>query len=136
MRSFRFGNGRTIFLNMFQYVISRNLKFEEFPIWKWSNNLFKYVSVCSSLLFYICLCFLFLSRESLLKITTKFCILIFLLINIFQVVFEWLCSLLVMLWGDVEVNPGPKMKDKYCVSIRHWNFNSLWLFQMISFKFI
>ena len=49
--------------------ISRNLKFEEFPIWKWSNNLFKYVSICSLLLFYIFLCSLCLSKESVLKST-------------------------------------------------------------------
>ena len=105
--------------------ISRKSKFEKFLIWKWSNNLFKYVSVCYSLLFYICLCFLFSSRDSALKITTKFCILIFLLFHIFEIVFAWLCSLLVMLSGDVEVNPGPKKKDKDCLSICHWNLNSI-----------
>ena len=104
--------------------ISSNLKFEEFPIWKWSNNVFKYVSICSSLLFYICLCSLFLSMKRVLKITTKFYILIFLLFNIFQIVFAWLCSLLGMLSGEVEVNPGPKKKDKDCLSICHWNLNS------------
>ena len=105
--------------------MSRNLKFEEFPTWKWSNNLLKYVLICSSLLFYIFLCFLFLSMESVLTITTKFCILIFLLFNIFQIVFAWFCSLLVMLSGDAEVNPAPKIKDKDCLSICHWNLNSI-----------
>ena len=105
--------------------ICRKLKFEEFPIWKWSNNLFKYVSVRYSLLLYICLCSLFFSRESGLKITIKFCILIFLLFHIFEIVFVWLCSLLIMLSGDVEVNPGPKKKDKECFSIYHWNLNSI-----------
>ena len=60
-----------------------------------------------------------------LKITTKFCISIFLLFHIFEIVFAWLCSLLVMLSGDVEVNPGLKKKDKDCLSICHWNFNSI-----------
>ena len=105
--------------------ISRKLKFEEFPIWKWSNNLFKYVSVCYSLLFYICLCSLLFVRSSVLKINLKFCILIFLLFHIFEIVFAWLCSLLVMLSGGVEVNPGPKNKDKDCPSICHWNLNSI-----------
>ena len=105
--------------------ISRKLKFEEGPVWKWSNNLFKYVSICYSLLFYIYLCSLFFSRDSVLKITIKFCILIFLLFHIFEIVFAWLCSLLVMLSGDVEVNPGPKKKDKDCLSICHWNLNSI-----------
>ena len=67
----------------------------------------------------------FLSRESILKITTKFCILIFLLFTIFQIVLTRLCSFLVMLSGDVEVNPGPKKKDKDCLSISHWNLNSI-----------
>ena len=105
--------------------ICRKLKFEEFPIWKWSSNLFKYVSICYSLLFYICMCSLFFSRDSVLKITTKFCILIFLLFHIFEIVFAWLCSLLVMLSGDAEVNPGPKKKDKDCLSIWHWNLDSI-----------
>ena len=105
--------------------ISIKLKFEEFPICKWSNNLFKYVSICSSLLFYICPCFLFLSEKIVLKITTKFCILIFLLLNIFQVVIAWLCSLLVKLSGDIEVNPGIIKKDKYWLSICHWNLNNI-----------
>ena len=30
-----------------------------------------------------------------------------------------------MLSGDVEVNPGPKKKDKDCLSICHWNLNSI-----------
>ena len=105
--------------------IIRNLKFEEFPISKWSNNLFKYFKICSSLLFYICLCFLFLHRESVWKITAKFCILIFLLFTVFQIVFAWFDSLLVMLIGDVEVDPGHKKKDKGCLSICHWNLNSI-----------
>ena len=105
--------------------ISRNLKFEEFPIGKWSNNLFKYVSICYSLLFYICLCSLLFSRDGVSKITTKFCVLIFLLFHIFETVFAWLCSLLVMIRGDVDVKPGPKKKDKDCLSICHWNLNSI-----------
>ena len=105
--------------------ISRKLKFVDFPIWKWSKNLLKYVSVCYSLLFYICLCYLFFSRDSVLKITLKFCILIFLLFHIFKIVFAWLCSLLLMLNGDVEINPGPKNKDKDRLSICYWNLNSI-----------
>ena len=100
------------------HKISKSLTFKMFSIWKWSNNLFKYVSIFSSLLLYICLCSLFLSRESVLKITIKFCILIFLLFNIFQIVFECLCSLLVMLSGGVEVSPD-------CLLICYWNLNSI-----------
>ena len=122
--------------------IIRNLKFEEFPISKWLNNLFKYFKICSSLLFYICLCFLFLHRESVWKITAIFCILIFLLFTVFQIVFAWFDSLLVMLIGDVEVDPGHKKKDKGCLSICHWNLNSISaygyskLFLLNSFNFL
>ena len=122
-------------LNMSQYrvtvgifnsrKISRYLKFEELPIWKWSNNLCKYDLIRYSLLFYICLCSLFFSRDSVLKITTKFCILLFLFFHIFEIVFAWLCSLLVMLSGDIEVNLGPEKKGKDCLSICHWNLDSI-----------
>ena len=105
--------------------ISRNLKFEEFPIWKCSNNLFEYFPICYSLLFYIFLCFLFIPRDSVLKITAKFCILIFILLHIFGIVFAWLCSLLVMFTGNVEVNPGAKRIDKDILSICHLNLNSI-----------
>ena len=67
----------------------------------------------------------FFSRDSVLKITTKFCILIFLLFHIFEIVFAWLCSLLLMLSGDGEVNPELKKKDKDCLSICHWNLNNI-----------
>ena len=60
-----------------------------------------------------------------MKLTTKLCILIFLLFNIFQIVLAWLCSLLVMLSWDVEVYLGSKNKDKDCLSICHWNLNSV-----------
>ena len=30
-----------------------------------------------------------------------------------------------MLSEDVEINPGPKKKDKECLSIFHWNLNSI-----------
>ena len=43
----------------------------------------------------------------------------------FQIVFEWLCSLLVMHSGGVEVNPRLKKKDKDCLSICLWNLNSI-----------
>ena len=69
--------------------------------------------------------FLFLLRESVLKLITKFCILIFLLFNVFQIVFEWFCSLVVMLSGYVEFDPVPSpKKHKDCLLICHWNLSS------------
>ena len=67
----------------------------------------------------------FFSRDSVLKITTKFCILTFLLFHDFEIVFAWLCVLLITLSGDVEVNPEPKKKVKEYLSICHWNLNSI-----------
>ena len=38
--------------------------------------------------------------------------------------FQSSCNL-VTLSGDVEVNPGPKKKDKDCLLLCHWNLNSV-----------
>ena len=37
----------------------------------------------------------------------------------------WLQILLVLLSGDVEINPGPKRTPKASLSICHWNLNSI-----------
>ena len=37
----------------------------------------------------------------------------------------WLQIFLVLLSGDVEVNPGPKRTPKVSLSICHWNLNSI-----------
>ena len=37
----------------------------------------------------------------------------------------WLQILLVLLSGDVEINPGPKRTLKASLSICHWNLNSI-----------
>ena len=103
--------------------ISSNLKFEEFQIWKWSNHLFKYVvSICSSLLFCICLCSLFLSKKKCFENHHKILYSNFPIVQYFS---DGICSLLVTLSGDVEVNPGPKKKDKDSLSICHWNLNKI-----------
>ena len=39
--------------------------------------------------------------------------------------FFWLQILLVLLSGDVEINPGPKRTPKANLSICHWNLNSI-----------
>ena len=52
-------------------------------------------------------------------------ILIFLLFNILLGVLVWLCSCLIILNGDVEVNPGPKNSVSECLSICYWNLNSI-----------
>ena len=50
---------------------------------------------------------------------------IFLLFNILLGMLVWLCSCLIILGGDVEVNPGPKNNVSECLSICHWNLNSI-----------
>ena len=37
----------------------------------------------------------------------------------------WLCSLLILLSADVELNPGPKRASTSNISIFHWNLNSV-----------
>ena len=37
----------------------------------------------------------------------------------------WLCSVLLLLGGDDELNPGPKQSSINAFSICHWNLNSL-----------
>ena len=37
----------------------------------------------------------------------------------------WLCSCLIILSGDVKVNPEPKNSVSECLSICHWNLNSI-----------
>ena len=37
----------------------------------------------------------------------------------------WLYSVLLLLSGDVELNPGPKQSSINAFSICHWNLNSL-----------
>ena len=39
--------------------------------------------------------------------------------------YAWLCSLAVKLSGDIEENPGPKTNSCDCLSICHWNLNSI-----------
>ena len=45
--------------------------------------------------------------------------------NILLGVLVWLCSCLIILSADVEVNPGPKNSVSECLSICHWNLNSI-----------
>ena len=45
--------------------------------------------------------------------------------NILLGVLVWLYSCLIILSGDVEVNPGPKNSVSECLSICHWNLNSI-----------
>ena len=71
-----------------------------------SNNLSNYGSSYSSLILYFFLYVLFLCKSNVLKITAKFCDKSFLFHNIVARVVVYLCSLLLMLSGDVEINPG------------------------------
>ena len=72
-----------------------------------SNNSFNYGSGYSSLIFFFFFCALFLSKGNILKITAKFCVPFFLFHNIGAHILVCVYSLLLMLSGDVEMNPGP-----------------------------
>ena len=102
-----------------------NLRFELPSCLKLSNNLPNYDASFISLLFYIFLiAFLFL-KGYVSEISTKLYISILLLFNILLGVLLWLCSCLIILSGDVEVNLGPKNSASECLSICHWNLNSI-----------
>ena len=78
-----------------------------------------------SLLFYIFLIAFLFSKGYVSDISTKLYISIFLLFNILLGVLVWLCSCLIMLSGDVEVNPGPRNSVSECLLICHWNLNRI-----------
>ena len=44
----------------------------------------------------------------------------------------WLCSILIILSGDIEKNPGPQSSSCDKFSICHWNLNSITVFPLIS----
>ena len=100
-----------------------NLRFELPSCSKLSNNLSNYDPNYISVLLYIFLIAFLFSKGYVLKISTKLHIPIFLLFNILLGVLVWLYSCLIILSGDVEVNPGPKNSVSKCLSIFHWNLN-------------
>ena len=89
------------------------------------NNLSNYASCYASLIFYFFFYVLFLSRGTVLKITTKFCVPSFLFHNNAACGLVCLCSLLLMLSGDVEINSGPLSNCKDYFSVCHWNLNRI-----------
>ena len=102
-----------------------NLRFELSSCSKLSNNLPNYDANYISLLFYIFLIAFLFSKGYVSKISTKLYISIFLLFNILLGVLVWLCSCFIILSDDVEVNPGHKNSVSECLSICHWNLNSI-----------
>ena len=102
-----------------------NLRFELPLRLKWSNNLPNYDPNCISLMFYIFVISFLFSKGYVLKISTELNISVFLLFNILLGVLVWLCSCLIILSGDVEVNPGPRTSVSEYLSICHWNLNRI-----------
>ena len=102
-----------------------NLRSELLSCSKLSNYLVNYDASFISLLFYIFLIAFLFSKSYVSKISRKLYISIFLLFTVFLGVLVWLCSCLIILSGDVEVNPGPKNSASECLSICQWNLNSI-----------
>ena len=48
----------------------------------------------------------------------------------------WLYSLVIKLSGDIEENPGPKANSCDCLSIYHWNLNSIWAHNFIKLSLL
>ena len=103
-----------------------NLRSELPSCSKLSNNLPNYDANYISLLFYIFLIAFLFSKGYVSKISTKLYISIFLLFNVLLGVLVWLCSCLIIVSGDVEVNPGPKNSASECLSICHWTSTAYW----------
>ena len=102
-----------------------NLRFELPWCSKLSNNLPNDDQNYISRLFYTFhIAFLF-SKGYVSKISTKLYISIFLLFIILLGRLAWLCRCLMILSGNVEVNPGPKNSISECLSICHCNLNSI-----------
>ena len=101
-----------------------NLRSELPSCSKLSNNLPNYNANFISLFYIFLIAFLF-SKSYVSKISTKLYISVFLLFNILLGVLAWLCSCLIILSGDVEVNPEPKNSVSERLSICHWNLNSI-----------
>ena len=84
-------------------------------------------------------CFIFFSlhlfsKGYVSKISTKLHISIFILFNILLGMLVWLCSCVILLNADVEVNPGPKNSVSECLSMEPQQHIGPWLFQIISFE--
>ena len=79
-----------------------------------------------SLSTFILLVFLFLGlKYNGHKISMKFFVWFLFLMGVSLNTSLWLQILLVLLSGDVEINPGPKRTPKASLSICHWNLNSI-----------
>ena len=79
-----------------------------------------------SLSIFILFVFLFLGlKYNGHKISIKVFVWLFFLMGFSLSTFFWLQILLVLLSGDVEINPGPKRTPKASLSIYHWNLNSI-----------
>ena len=102
-----------------------NLRFELLSRSKLSNNLPNFDASFISLLFYIFLIAFLFSKSYVSKISTKLYISMFLLFNTLLGVLVWLCSCLIIRTDYFVVNPGPKNSVSECLSICHWNLNSI-----------
>ena len=89
-----------------------------------SNNLSNYCSSYSSLKVFFHFV-LFLSKGNVFKIITKFCVPFFLFPNLVARVIVCLYSLLLILSGDAEINPGPLSNFNECFLICYWTLNSI-----------
>ena len=109
-------NYRKLFINVRSELLSCS---------KLSNNLPNYDANYISLLFYIFLIAFLFSKGYASKISSKLYTSIFLLYNILLGVLVWLCSCLIILGDDGEANPRVKSSVSECLSVCHWNLNSI-----------
>ena len=51
-------------------------------------------------------------------------------------ILSWLYILLITLSGDVELNPGPKLKAAWTLSICHWNLSSICVHNFVTLSLL
>ena len=120
-------------VNLIQYrgaVSTFNIRMSIFQRSHKRFSFLNYVNINSfqsySLSTFILFVFLFLGlKYNGHKISIKFFIWFLFLMGVSLNSSLWLQLLLVLLTGDVEINPGPERTPKVNLSICHWNLNSI-----------
>ena len=119
-------------IGSFNNRIASNLLFCTFHL----NNAYKFLFPVLCFLFVVIVCELlrkclinllkFSSKHQLRKLRFEFHhkLLLCLYLAILSNYLTWFITI-ILLSGDIEINPGPKSSSRECFSICHWNLNSI-----------
>ena len=106
---------------------ARELKYRNLSLRNHYHNIFAHCFFCcnSGFLFVLILTVFLVIKHSTCNGTKNSKALSFFVIITKIWIATWLYSVLLLLGGDVELNPGPKQSSINAFSICHWNLNSL-----------